>query len=337
MAPTTQLANEAMARGAQQLRAETGSQNAPRLGQGAAVASQQATEGKIFGGVADTQLKIAQLGEQVKQQGVGYAVSLEQLGQSKLGLDMNAVQMLIQQGGAENLKQASAKMAEMFPGVNVDFSRTLTQQNTQDVSALMNTMSQLAATGVPQDQAVALMKEQGLTTKAGFTDTQLSAMYDNVITAGNPVASTLHAYQNSGLAPDVVKSLQKGYMENLTGSEMTQDAKGDWHVVPSDGYTKVTSLSNLSGGEMIKTETPMFTANGTSVPAGEYHVVASEHLVESGSDWYHGTATETNTHTLKLYTTDGKYVATVDTTKDAPTTKSSQNYSKFLDPLSLFN
>jgi hypothetical protein len=337
MAPTAQLANESLARGAQQARAQAGGQAAPVLGQGAAIRSQQGVEQNVLGTMADTQLKIAQLAEQTKAQGVGYAISLEQLGQQKMGQDMNAVQMLISQGGAANLAQASAKLAQMYPGMQFDFTRTLNAQNAQDFNSAMSAMAKLVASGVPQSQAVDLLTQQGIGQQSGLNPTQMGQMYNQMLIQGNPISATLQSFQSSGLGADAIKQMSQTYLQNMTGSEMTQGADGKWHVVPADGYTTVSSLANVQPGQMVKFSVPMSTPGGQTVPPGKYTIISADTTHETYDSWSGDNVYTTTTHTYAVSSDGTKYElkTSVGSPKKEQTTAS--QYYTIADPGDFFH
>lgn len=281
--------NEALARAAQQYRGASGSQFAPMIGQGAAIRAQQGTERDIMQQVADTQLGFAEQEQAMKERATDLTMRLENLGNDMFNRKLAGVQILLQEGGADNTAEAAEVLGELFPGTTFDFSNSNLAQG-------MGLLSQMVSTGIGTEQAMAIAAQRGIGRTLGMSDEQMRGVYTTMMRQTNPMLATFDQIDQlvtSGEFDSTIGSAMKAeYMESLTGMEMELGADGKWKVIPNDGYTKVTSLSNVQPGDMIKFDTTLYTASGKAVPPGKY-VVRSETFSSNNTNGWSGEVTTT--------------------------------------------
>jgi len=337
--PARAQGQEALARASQQQRAASSSQFAPALGQGAAVRSQQATERGIFQDVADQQLDFAVQEQAGRERGAQLAVQLEGIGAQKFGRELDAVNLLIANGGETNLAQASARLGEMFPGMEFDFSRQITAENAEDFSTAMSAMANMIASGFTTEQALESLRGQGLSDAINMTDEALGGIYGGMLRATNPMLATLDQIEQGVAAGDFDAStgaaLASTYMADLTGMEMAQGADGSWEVVPWDGFTRVTSLANAQPGDQIKFDAPLSTPSGQTVPPGSY-VITEETASRTETDGWSGTETTHTSTYRKAVNVDTGEEYWISTESSSDVTEDHSSIGDWLDPLDLF-
>jgi hypothetical protein len=325
--------SEALARAAKSLRLTAGEQFAPVLGQGAALRAQQEVEQGIFAEVAQTQLGFAELEQKMKERGVGMAIELERLGDVKFAQRLNAVDFLLEQGGEANFLTATEELNSLFPGMDFDFSRAIQTENVADFRAGMSFLTDMVASGIGIEQAMGVASQQGLEDLLGMDAGQMGVMYSELERQGNPMLATIDEIRAAGFEEDVTEAMLSSYLQNLTGMEMEQDDAGNWHVVPPDGYTKVFTLNNITPGDMIKFEMPLFALNGNKIPPGKYHAVeVVSHTAWDKNGWT-GEKTRDTATNLVLVSEEGlRYTVKTVWSED---TKSANGGG--LDPMGIFS
>jgi hypothetical protein len=231
-------------------------------------------------------------------EGVKMATDLELTGRTNWLDRYKAMSDVIAQGGEQNYAQAQAMWNELMPGTNIDFSRAMADENRADFAAGMTFVAQLVATGASQEEAMTLAQQQGTLTQMGVSQQQFAQLYDNALTQGNPITASIHQFRQAAklgeIDAETANAMVEAFMESETGLDFTVDAAtGQLRFVPFDGFTKVTSLADITAGQSIKLTTPLGTSNGMSLPPGNYYVTVENETMEGDSNWWTGETTST--------------------------------------------
>jgi hypothetical protein len=138
--PYRTSANQALSRAATNLRASTGSQFAPNIGQGSAVRAQQATEQNILSKVSDTQLGLAEGEQAMKNTGVSNLINMRSQLQGEQGQVFNQNLATKQNDQGEAWKQYESALSagdfttaagkyKAMTGIDLDTTQLKTAQD----------------------------------------------------------------------------------------------------------------------------------------------------------------------------------------------------------------
>ncbi len=104
-----------------------------------------------------------------------------------------AAQLLLESGGAENIKQAAAILNKTFPGLNINFSELIAEDNREQFSEGMGLLSSFIKTFGSYDDAKAAIDESGALKLLGVDEGAARQMWDSMKLQGDPVYRAMNA------------------------------------------------------------------------------------------------------------------------------------------------
>jgi hypothetical protein len=241
--PYMQSANEALARSAASLRAQTGSQFAPDLGQGAATAAQQRTENTILGNTSQTLLQEEQGKQAMENQGIQNANALGQLA----------------------LSNEQEQTAQGYLGIAQQQENSANYWDTQKMLSTYATTHPNSNANDPAYQAIVGKAYTAQTGKAAdpndpafqqYAQQQWAAATNPNLT--NPINVMYNTIANSSADPATKAMMQQAFTNELAGGTVTTDASGNKQVTYADG--SIVSVDPSTGK---LTQTAPFAPNVT--------------------------------------------------------------------------
>jgi len=146
--------------------------------------------------------------------------------------------MLLQAGGPENLATAAGRLNDMFPGLNIDFSRVVDAENAADFSNGMGTLAALVASGMDWTDAQQALEATGalgmLGMEMGDIENLYNAMDMNVIDEQWSVISDSLWYQK--LRPEDQQDVQDLFDAEQSG-RLDFKVLHEFLVTDKDGTT----------------------------------------------------------------------------------------------------
>jgi len=136
----------------------------------------------------------------------------------------DAVNMLLQQGGAENMAQAQTMLKGML-GADIDFTNALKAENVQGFNNGMAQMSKYIASGMDWQQAIKAMEKDGTLDQLGLMEGDVQKMYQQMQLNSSPL------YQTSKYIDQMVNS---GQLTKEEGDQMMDLYK--WSIMNPQGF-----------------------------------------------------------------------------------------------------
>jgi len=157
-----------------------------------------------------------------------------ELGERDWDRKMTAVETLISAGGPENLGQAATMLNDMFPGMDIEFSKLLDEEKRADFGTGLANMASYIAAGLDWNEAVEAMRKDGTFGLLGMDETAAKKMYDAYLLNTDPVYRAMHAFDDETLQtmfPDIAPDKARALIGKLSVfGAMTIDENGKLSV-----------------------------------------------------------------------------------------------------------
>ena len=90
--------------------------------------------------------------------------------------------LLISAGGEGNLTAAAQIYNDMYPGMNIDFSKVLTAEHANDFNTGMDAVARYIASGMSYGEAIVVMRQDGTIGRLGLREDQIEVIYNSIKT-----------------------------------------------------------------------------------------------------------------------------------------------------------
>lgn len=196
------------------------------------------------------------------------------LGERNWNREMTGVQVLLKEGGLANLENAAAMLNSLVPGLDVDFTRLLNENNAEDFAAGLEGLTFYANQFEDWETAKEAMEKDGTFSMLGFdaNDPVVESMYKqlkvNIVDEEWETMEDSKFYQSLG--SDDRTMIQEMYTAKYTG-ELEWDFAEEYNLV-GENEEVVRTVTGLSTAQAAVAGDPSLkiqeTGNINVVPRG---------------------------------------------------------------------
>jgi len=167
------------------------------------------------------------------------------LGERTWERNMSYAKTLLEAGGSSNITAAAGIFNQAFPGTGIDFSKLITADNAATVNKGMSQLSDLVASGMDYDEAIAVMKKNGTLTMLGMEEGDVEKLYRGMKT--NAIDEQWKTITESDWyktqLTDAQRADMKDFFTAVLSGELDYSVQKEYTVTAKDG-TKSTMYFN---------------------------------------------------------------------------------------------
>lgn len=184
--------------------------------------------------------------------------------------DMSFAKTLLEAGGTENIKQASAILGNRFPGTDIDFTNLITKQNAATFDKGMSRLSDYVAANMDWKTVQGNLEESGILKQLGMDERQVEQLYRgmkvNVIDEQWNTIKTSDWYNSDALTDADRKDMQTFFSAVLMG-KLDYTIKEEFTYTDKAGKTQTAYFNSLDEANNFATQNgaTRMTATGKSV------------------------------------------------------------------------
>jgi hypothetical protein len=169
------------------------------------------------------------------------------LGQQNWNRQLTAANMLLSTPGESNKTAAAAVYANLFPGVDFDFSELVSMENSDRFSSGLSQMASYVTSGADFDEVLTAMQKDGTLDKMGMDETQAAQLYNAMRI--NSIDAQWDEYSNSdffkGLSADEQTEASEFFKAKTLGN-LDYDTLHEYEIYNPDGSLNMTVFAKTS-------------------------------------------------------------------------------------------